>query len=253
MEDLGFETKVYDESRVHDVYVIDKFVYFELHRKLVADDHTWTQECKNILNRIVLADGSSSEYIMTHEDFYLFMLCHIAKHMKNAGIGIKSILDVWVYLTKYKDQLNWNKLNKSLENCHLIEFEQNIRKLSDMWFNQVKYDDRVIHELAEFISCSGWNGTKKMKQVHAAYREAGEAKSILYAKLKRYTIKIFRPLDFMSEEYKILKKIPFLLPFCWMIRVFRMRKHIGEKVLEIKETDLEGSREISKLKKRIGL
>lgn len=86
MLNLGYKCSAYGENGSTDNYSMDKYSNFEFHRRLISNNYPWKDECNKITDRLIHKHGH--EYVMSDEDFYVFMICHIAKHIKFGGIGI---------------------------------------------------------------------------------------------------------------------------------------------------------------------
>ena len=89
MESMGFETKSFGSPVDTDNYKIDQYVYVELHKELLHAKYPEFARCNDITERLVKKDAH--EYVMTDEDFYIFMMVHLAKHLKWSAAGIRSI------------------------------------------------------------------------------------------------------------------------------------------------------------------
>lgn len=218
MEELGFTTERIDEYGHHDVYRIDKLGMFELHHDLVDKSYKWEKTISKSLNRLVKVDGYEHCYTMTPEDFYVYTLCHAAKHVARGGSGIKSMLDLWLYTRCYKDKLDYNKLNSFLEECGVLKFHMSVMELCDMWFEGKDCTHAYINDFAHIIAIGGCYGDEE------AFNNADAAKSFLgintewARKLYRYFKVTFYPLNWMQVRYPVLKKMPVLLPACWIHR-----------------------------------
>ena len=255
MESLDFETENFNKTNSHDEYKIDQNVIIEIHRSLISNKCEWQSECQKITDRLVLADGCQYRYDMTKEDYYLYMIGHMAKHMKYTGMGIKMVLDVWVYLNAYISILDWDKLNGFLDDCKLLEFEKNIKRLCDYWFNG-KEADAIISKLSDYIVLSGNFGTEEQFLAGEMARNSAGMDNKTVSKLIYYAKIFFFPYKKMCERYTILKKVPVLLPFFWLHRAFTAFFD-KEKATDIKnryeDVDMEYGKKIIEFKKNIGL
>lgn len=253
MESMGFENSSFGDLYPSDNYRIDKFSYIELHRKLINNKYKWQNECNKITDRIVKKQGH--EYVMSDEDFYIFMICHIAKHVSFGGSGIRAVLDVWVYLNKFKN-LNWEHINSVLERCDLTDFHDNLIKLTRYWFENDAADEK-IEALSKYIALSGWNGNEEQFESARVNEIAGIETSRIRLKLKSYMDAMFMTREFMEDRYKILKKYPFLLPYFWGKRAVNALIHKHETIKNVlhaqDSVDLEKAQEINKFRKSLGL
>lgn len=256
MLQLGFKIERFNSADADDVYFIGKKIHIELHRILVSNKTPWQKECQKITDRLVFKENKRYTYEMTAEDYYLYMIAHMAKHMLYSGMGIKMVLDIWVYMKNYSEILDKNILRERLSLCGLEEFEENIQKLMRFWFEDETADD-LIKELGNYIFLSGTFGTKKQLDAYFYAQNAGKSNSPVIAKAVYYWKFFFMPYKWMSNRYPILVKIPLLLPFCWVHRALKTLIFEREKAHNISSkydnVDLGESKKIRNFKKEIGL
>lgn len=191
-------------------------IHVELHRVLISNKTPWQAECQKIVDRLVLADDKKYSYKMTDEDYYLYMIAHMAKHMKYSGFGIKMVIDVWVYMKKYGNTLSRSVLNERLSLCVLDEFEKNILSLTEYWFEDGTASE-MIKKLARYVVLSGTFGTREQLDNYVFMEKSGNTNDGFIAKLNCYRNSVFPPFYFMKKNYPILKKYSILLPFCGFI------------------------------------
>ena len=148
------------------------------------------------------------------------MLVHLAKHIKLGGSGIRSIIDIKIFLDKKKEELNWDYVKEELKKLHLSQFEYWMRQLSEVWFGTEKTTP-LYDELTEFIVDSGTYGT--IKNYHASHvvELGGKNQNLSVGKIRSKLEIIFLPYEGMQEQYLYLEKFPFLLPVAWIQRIFR--------------------------------
>lgn len=209
LEGIGFTNTLY--GRDQDVYENGN-VCIEMHRSLLPDKSPWFDKVKDIIKRANTKDGY--HYEMTKEDFYLFDIIHIAKHVSGGGIGIRAVLDIWVYMRAYSSELDMEEINARLAEFGLAEFEANIRGLSEYWFCEGAKNNK-IELLEQYIVQSGWTGTMEQK---LALTSKEHVKDNRFLYLMNY---IFKPAKEMQGTYKYLRKYPFLAPLAWTDRIFK--------------------------------
>lgn len=113
-----------DEKKIHDIIMKRGFsnngigdkkdtVYFkqfntlEIHKNLFMYEESWNDAFNDldspmcIWKRLKKLDGYSNIYVMDVDLYYVYHLAHMVKHLINGGggIGVKAILDLWVYRT----------------------------------------------------------------------------------------------------------------------------------------------------------
>lgn len=257
MQNIGFSVEHYSEDENHDEYIINKWVLCELHRVLIQGDYPWKKGCNKIVDNLILADGTNHCYKMSKEDFYVYNLAHVAKHMKLSGIGIRAFLDMEVIYKKYKNSFDYEYLNAKLEECNLKEFEKNTRTLCEYWFYGKEDISPVIETFASYVVSSGWIGTAEQLVATEAAMNAGKTNSTLFAKAKKCINIVMSPYETMVERYPVLKKHKWLTPIYRVRRgvsaVIKKRDLIKSVTSTIDETSIDEGKEILKFKESIGL
>ncbi len=252
MEGLGFECKTFGNRDATDNYQADKFSYVELHKLLVPPEYQWAQQCNKITDRLVHRSGH--EYVMSDEDFYLFMICHIAKHIKWGGMGVRAVLDVWVY--RREKELDFARLEELIKECGLSQFHKKLNELISYWFEGKAADEDTL-AFSQYIAQSGWNGDKLQQQSAGVNKLAPKAKSNWRVRISWMRAVVFLKRRFMEEKYPVLKKHPHLLVLCWIHRgfdvIFNRRRMIGEVWKEYSDIDMDEMNRINEFRKNIGL
>lgn len=243
---MGFVNTKFGSDQ--DVYCIQPFVCVEMHRLLLPPRSKQSGLGKAISERLIQKDDA--EYMMSDEDFYLFHIIHIAKHMGEGGIGIRAFLDLWIYLRKYNDTLDWNYIEKELDDVSLSDFEKHVRCLALYWFENGEKDE-LTDEIEEYVIYSGWNGTSKQKTALMSEDYVKDKKVVYYFKY------IFKSIDELRLAYPFLEKRPWLYPVAVFDRFYRaifVRKNAISKFLHrydnIKDDDIDYLKDFVK---RIGL
>ncbi len=176
-------------------------IHVELHRVLISNKTPSQAECQKIVDRLVLADDKKYSYKMTDEDYYLYMIAHMAKHMKYSGFGIKMVLDVWIYMKKYGNTLSRSVLNERLSLCVLDEFEKNILSLTEYWFEDGTASE-MIKKLARYVVLSGTFGTREQLDNYVFMEKSGNTNDGFIAKLNCYRNSLFPPFYIMKKTIR---------------------------------------------------
>ena len=95
----------------------------------------------------------------------------------------------------------------------IYQFAIKISNLSEICFSG-KSSDEFSDILLDYIFCGGVYGSLENK---VAVKKTERKSGIGYV-LNR----LFLPYNAMKNIFPVLKKIPVLLPFCWVIRFFKM-------------------------------
>ena len=217
MTELGYSLS--QSIKHHDIYYKRPFMIVEVHRSMYDKTVDANQyDYFKSFEKAVLKENKNYTYDFNKEDFYVYMIAHMAKHFYIMGCGIRNLLDVYIYLEKYGKELDRNYLNKELKNCGLYEFTTHIEKLAYIWLNGEK-GDAFYDDLFQYMVDCGIYGKDENGIWHKFAEEKLNGKKITRFKLKKWYY--FPPLFYMSEDYPWLEKFPFLLPVAWLIRGFR--------------------------------
>lgn len=214
----------------HDIFQKPPYLVVEAHRSMY-DKTVDNYQHKYFagFDRSAPREGMQYTYDFSPEDFYVYMMAHMAKHFYTMGCGIRNLVDIYVYLDKYGESMNRRYVEQELKNCGILEFTYHMEKLTAIWLKGEKgnpfYDDLFHYMLNSGIYGRDENGIwnkfseEKMKDREVTPRE-----------LKKWYY--FPPVSYMSEYYPWLEKHPHLLPAAWGIRAFRgvfMRKGVHKR------------------------
>ncbi len=217
LQGLGYEAAEYGKNP--DVYMKKPILNIEMHKALIQDK---TDHFEKTWDRALKKDGCSHTYYMTAEDYYIYMSAHLRKHFFGSGTGVRSVCDIFVFLSRNKDKLDFAYIDEKLKNSGIYDFDMRVRELCDAWFGDGEMTDELYGFGMKFLY-GGAFGTKEvnMRNVAAAEISSVEGKSFLHKKIKYILRLIFPSLDVMKEEYPFLKRVPVLLPAAWIMRGFR--------------------------------
>ncbi len=191
-------------------------LFLELHKSIMTsynkDFYDYFGNGWNIAKNV----PNSSRYEMSPEDFYIFIFVHFAKHYRISGIGIKHLLDIWVYSNAH-NELDWVYIEKELEKMRLYEFHTNVKRTIDVWFANLE-DTNITDLITSVIFSSGQYGSAEMAIVNRSLQNG--KKSALGIRINNMLHSVFLPYKAMKEKYAVLQKAPILLPVMWVVRCF---------------------------------
>ena len=230
MLDLGYEFKT--ESNHEYIYSKPPFFNVELHKYLIPtyndDMHTYYKNSWKMLSK----NTDSYRCDLSVEDHYVYIITHFAKHYRDSGIGIKPLIDMWLYTKKYIDNLDMDSVRKKLKELNLNIFFENISRLIDVWFEK-KEHNYTTEEIEKFILKNSVFGIKE-NSVLSSFLRDNQGRNLEKASKFRYINAMFPSYNHMTKIYPFLKKIPVLLPACWMIRLLK-RFFYGKSINEYKK------------------
>lgn len=216
LADLGFTWL--GESQKHDHYVRKPYLSVEMHHEIVLAESDYADYYQTIWDRCVQKPGRKHIYEMKVEDELIFHMVHLTNHFRKGGVGIRLILDVFVY---HQWDMDRTYVQNELQKLGLLPFYQRISELAERWFGDEELsDDPVVSQLEDFILNSGLYGSSE----HAADLIASEGRI-------QYLWKVCFPgLAKMQYDYLWLKKYPVLLPLAWVLRGLRVLTIQREKL-----------------------
>ena len=189
-------------------------LHLELHKRLIPsynkDYYAYFGDGWKLAHRT-----DSSKYEMRDEDQFIYLFTHYAKHYRDAGIGIRHLVDLYVFL-RAKPDLNWNYVNCELERLQLLDFCRNSLETVWVWF-----DGKTDSEMSDFITNrifgSGSYGTRENHLLSDGLKTSKSVTKDQVQKTKMLKL-IFPSAKALSAKYTVLKKMPFLLPLVWVYR-----------------------------------
>lgn len=221
----------------------------EVHHALMSDEYV-PQAIETLDTVWETAERISPDrylYHMSEDMFYYHHLVHMAKHCVTGGCGIRPILDLWVFRnTGWQMSKN---LCEMLEKSNLLKFAETMNELCQVWFSGASHNEKTL-DVEDFVINGGDMGNENFCHVKRLEKSKGRAGYIFS--------KLLLPVDKLEEQYPIIKKHPFLIPFCQLHRLLgflfgnrrRVMKDEITKINSVYETELKSTR---KAWKHLGL
>jgi hypothetical protein len=241
MYQLGYIPQ--SESENHFVFYKEPLMNIEFHPNLLSP--CYFSEHLNPGWQYAVGTGRDKPLrSLTKEGFLIHLVAHTAYHFINGGSGIRSVMDIWVYLNHYKKNLDNITLNRELRHAKLLDFYNNLKALAEAWFGDGEMTP-LLSELGDYIIKSCTYGTQQ-NLLKSKLGADGNYKS----NRRKYIVSsVFPSYKIMSGKYPKLKKYRFLLPIYWIKRIFSiiLFKYKKAKLWimdfsSVKESDVEKSR-----------
>lgn len=260
MTELGFDTKtswepVYSYVRGNELYEF----HTEIMEVDVSDKANYREYFRSVWEHMIPEQGHT--FTPDPEYHFLYLLCHIAKHIAGSGAGLRMYLDIAFYLKSFGDIMDWTWVQDELEALKLEEFTNTVFTAVERWFGvQSPLPLKPISEeiMEDFFAFTMEGGT---------FGHAGRASGVIALKKtdrNRETVsrpgtlihRLFPSAETIEKRYTYLKGRHWLLPVAWIHRLIITRETWGEHAREartILTADEETVLRLKKLYSEIGL
>ena len=140
LKDMGYVLE--QAIKHHDIYVKEPFMVVEAHRAMYdkpVDNNQY--EYFSNFSKAILKEGYKYTYDFNDEDFYIYMIAHMAKHFYVKGCGVRNLVDIYVYLNAKEDVLNHKYVEEELKKLGLSTFTKHMEKLAFAWLDQKPFTE----------------------------------------------------------------------------------------------------------------
>lgn len=222
-DDFSKAEKLIAELGFHKLQAIKHHVIYEKKPLLILEMH-WDLYEKTVDKgqymyykkqfRAVLKDGMKYTYEFTKENFYVYMISHMAKHFYENGCGIRNLVDIYVYNQKFQKEMDRSVVAQELKNCGILDFERHVTKLADIWLNDRESTVFYNNLFTYMVDCGIYG-----KCENGIWGQLCKQEDINIGKSKgRELTYYFPPAGYMEEHYPWIKGKRWLLPAAWLYR-----------------------------------
>ena len=217
MQELGFEAEETGKGH-HDEYTKPPVSNFEIHRMLFSgmDSHVFHEYYTGVEKRLIPdKEGSFGRHFST-DDLYLYLTAHEYKHYRHGGTGIRSLLDTYVFLKHYGNELDMAYVTAEAEKMGTADYEKKSRELALRLFSGEALTEAEQEMLAYYAS-SGTYGSYEQKVVNEINSFGGGFRG----KLRFFRSRLFMPLEDIRYAYPVVYRHKILLPFLYVYRIIK--------------------------------
>lgn len=200
----------------HDVFCKQPFIMIEVHetvldnRKEIGLDKYFSPPWSHVQGKAMSPSFGLS-------DNYIFLMGHLFGHFYEGGVGVRFFADMALYIARYGNELDWEKIDSIFSRYGLREIMNNLRLLALHWFADGDGSD-IIDEMGEFVFESGIYGRATNTMMHLADDDDTTGGS--FFKTIRHLL--FLPASEMRRRSKFLDRFIFLLPLAYIVRIFKI-------------------------------
>lgn len=235
-----YSFKMLAKSEAHDVYSYNNQL-IEIHQKIFVKSN---KKDKSVLQRPwdYANHIEGFEYRLDHTIEAVHLLYHLKKHIVSSGIGLRSVLDIPLFLNHYEKEIDKKLFEQILKEMNIYQLTQII-----LTFCEKAFDLKTIFLNKDFVLSkeqydivvnytftSGVHGHGKEFNPMAPRVAKGNKLSTLFKMM-------FPTWENMKAKYTWLKYAPFLLPFAYIIRGFQFAflktKYSFSKFRKLKTAD----------------
>ena len=212
MEQLGYVSVL--ESDHELVWNKKGVLCVELHKRLIPSYNTDYYAYFGDGWRLA-QPAEGTEYHMGDEDEFVYLFTHYAKHYRDAGIGIRHVTDLHVYL-RAKPHLDRAYIEQELDKLQLLTFFRNTMETIDVWFNG-REETPMAAFMTDRIFGSGSFGTTENHYLSEGVK-AAKTTDVDKVQQKKVFSLLFPSKAELELKYTVLRKCPWLLPCIWVYR-----------------------------------
>ena len=253
----GYKSDDYNKG-YHDEYLKPPAYNFEMHRQLVSSKerpkwYEYYKDVKSILikdtneNRETAANNesnnTSNQFYFSDNDFYVYFIVHTYKHFLNSGMGLRTVLDVYLYVSNLQEKLDFDYIEEQLKKLDAYDFEQTFRSIAFKMFDENLEDrkwwdlfDVKEQEMLSYVLDAGTYGNLENSVVHKMGYTKGEKKKT--SDKARYIFRrLFPSMDTIGEFFPFFYKHKWAIPFLYIYRIgkipFTRRKKVAGELKEV--------------------
>ena len=196
---------------------------FELHTALFGaeSDPKMAAYYKDVKSRLVPQQGTSFGFRFTPEDFYIYMVAHGWKHALRSGIGIRFLVDLWVWLRKHGSEMDRDYVDRELEKLGAADFERDCRHISARVLDDPEASWNLLpweEELLDPFLSSGTYGTAQRKVSNRLHRLRSGGR---FVKLRYMLARLFPSARELSLTHPKIMEQRWKVPLIWAQRLAR--------------------------------
>ncbi len=133
----GYKSDDYNKG-YHDEYLKPPAYNFEMHRQLVSSKERpkWYEYYKDVKSILINDANGKNQFYFSDNDFYVYFIVHTYKHFLNSGMGLRTVLDVYLYVSNLQEKLDFDYIEEQLKKLDAYDFEQTFRSIAFKMFGK---------------------------------------------------------------------------------------------------------------------
>ena len=222
LSDHGF--KVEQKSPAHDAYSYEG-LEVEIHPTLMNDFNPKYELFKDAFNHAIQKE--LFEYVFEPNFETLYLMYHLAKHFESSGVGLRSILDIGLYVKAYARILDKSTLESYLTSMSMTRFYNVMLELnkryfgieSDLQIGAFTFTEEEYTNVSNYIMTSGIHGSgHSFNQMAPRLVNTQNKKQSKWFVLVKVLFPSYKNMRIMYPKLKTR----LLLPVFYLIRFFNL-------------------------------
>jgi hypothetical protein len=256
MKAQGYEIYSYGGKK-DDIYHKPPYTTVEMHKTFFAYEDDWNQLLTEpqselyVWNRRKSLEGKQYVSAMEPELCYVYLLAHMAKHMRNGSSGVRSFLDLWIFRQKHPD-LQWDIINRDLTSLGLTVFADRVRQLTESWFDKQEMNPDFEPFVAHVMEGGTYGNEDNFVASNAAMQGEKQPSRIQYLFRRGFPNRASMELRFPK-----LKEHHAWLPYYYVKRLwrdgFKRMDAVKGEVRSVKNIDYEQIQQVQQMYQEWGL
>ncbi len=235
--------KLVSRSLAHNIYLSKEEVNVEVHGGINdLENKAYSLFLSSIFNYV---DNNKLNY----EYELVYLVYHLAKHLKAGGIGLRSVLDIAVFYKFYEQEINSQVLEKLLKETNLFVLFNLLLIINNNYFGynfKINLENGEKHEdLLAYIISAGIHGSSGVNQMDSRTANKGKAR-LLFSR-------IFPSFKEMKGLYPSLKYLFILLPFYYLFRIIKLLLNPKKNLKKLKDIKASDNQKLKELFAEIGI
>lgn len=243
--DLGYETdqtyKGYGERmrRISGVSVI-------LYHKLPFRTSGYIKNMQRLLEESYIKEPYLNIHELPAESEFIYRMAKAVYGYVTDELRLREVLDLQIFHRAWREEINWEAVQKKLEDFQVDELAEKLLRIAYMWFGDKKDnyfadqpEDMSVYDILEdrLLTQGTINRESDMQalrlekaiQKEIEREKRGEGRELFWEKImdsfrafRKKLRWVFPDYHYMSSIYPVVEKIPVLLPVFWGVRGLRL-------------------------------
>lgn len=219
LKSLGYAPEQEERRQGNEVsYFLPPYMSIELHDNPVDRDDPRSAYFEQIWSKTEPEPGLPGVYHLRTEDEYLYLLAHFLKHYETAGIGIRQVMDLYLFRRAYGSRMDEAYLAQESKKLALEPVRTQVEQLAKHWFAPDPVPaGPAVEEMGRFCILSGIYGNQysRRSNMMRKARQGGKTWRLQYIWRR-----LFPPMNEFVMRYPKVRSAPWLYPVYWLQRLF---------------------------------